>query len=276
VRQNSAEALAGMKPPPPEAVRALLPSLKDKNSEVRGTAIAALRTVGSEAQRAAEPAGKRNERTNAETPEPDTRLYSRKQIIAPIAPDSEYMYPLTFAFIVPITRGAAADARLFVTVHAGQDRPDRLVFWKKVGDDQYQQVKIMYSEEEDYHFERPFTFDSAYQHISDSGITQQSGFFVDVPVTGWRMHEDNVFVVEGEQLSQVQIDSPYGSPTGENDFHGGKLEFGENVYNRDDPTCCPTGGTITGAYKIIEDVRQRPAAWKIVVATTKRSPPATH
>jgi len=164
-------------------------------------------------------------------------------------------------------------------VHAGRDRSDRLVFWKKVGQDQYQQVKVMYSEEEyigaGYHFEVPFTFESAYQRISDSGIAQWTGFFVDVPRTGWRMWDDNVFGLENDQLIPVQIDSPYGSPGGGNNFHNGKLEFGENIYNRDDPTCCPTGGQITGTYKIIEDARQRPPTWKIVVASTKRIPPVS-
>jgi hypothetical protein len=183
------------------------------------------------------------------------------------------MYPLTLAYIVPISKGAAA-AKLFVTVHAGKDRPDRLVFWKKAGKDQYQQDKVI-SSEEDYvglgdHFEAPFAFESAYQHIRD-GSTQQTGFFVDVPVTGWRTQEDNVFVIENDQLVPVQIDSPYGGPAGGNDFHGGKLVFGENIYNRDDATCCPTGGEVSGTYKIVEDSRQTPAVWKIVVATTERT-----
>jgi hypothetical protein len=185
------------------------------------------------------------------------------------------MYPLTLAHMVPITKGAAAEAGLFVTVHGGKDRPDRLVFWRKVGEDQYKQIKVMYSEQ-DYvglgdHFEVPFTFHSAYQRINDSGIVQHTGFFVDVPVTGWRTYKDNVFVIENDQLVPVPIYSPYGSP----DFHGSKLDFGENIYNRDDPTCCPTGGNVTGTYKIIEDARQRPTIWKIVVATTKRTPPVS-
>jgi hypothetical protein len=137
----------------------------------------------------------------------------------------------------------------------------------------------MYSEE-DYvglgnHYKRPFTFAAKYQYISDKETSRRDGFFFDVPITGWRSWEDNVFVVENEQAIPVEIDSPYGSPSGGNDFHGGKLEFGENIYNRDDPTCCPTGGEITGTYKIIDDARQRPPIWKIVVDSTKRTPPVS-
>ena len=279
VRQNSADALAGMKPLPPDAVRALQFALKDKNSDVRATAIASLRTAGGEAQQAAEAAEKRDQQATAEKPKLDTRLYSRKQISAPIPADDEYMYPLTLSYMVPITKGAAAEAKLFATLHAGKDRADRLVFWRKVGDDRYQQLRIMYSEEEylglGYHFEHPLTFTSAYERVSNAGSVQQNGFFVDIPLTGWRVKEDSVFVIENDQVVPVAIDSPYGGPGGGNNFEDGKLEYGENIYNRDDPTCCPTGGSITGTYKIVEDTRQNPAVWKIVVATTKRNPPAS-
>jgi hypothetical protein len=234
VRQNAAEALAGMKPLPPDAVRALTTALKDKNSDVRYSATAALQTVGGDAQRAAEAADKRNQQAKAEKPKPDTRLYNRKQIIAPIPGDAEYMYPLKLVYLVPIAKkGAAAEAKIFVTLHAGKDRADRLVIWRKVGDDQYQQEKVMYSEEEylglGNHYERPFTFAAKYQLISDKETSQRNGFFFDVPITGWRAWDDNVFVVENEQAIHVEIDSPVGSPSGGSDFHGGKLVFGENV-----------------------------------------------
>jgi hypothetical protein len=57
------------------------------------------------------------------------------------------MYPLKLVYLIPITNGAAAEAKIFVTLHAGKDRADRLVIWNKVGTDQYQQQKVMYSEE---------------------------------------------------------------------------------------------------------------------------------
>ena len=280
VRQNATDALAGMKPLPPDAVRALVTALKDKNSEVRNTATSALRTVGGDAQRAAEAADKRDQQASAEKPKPDTRLYSRKQIVAPIPADAEYMYPLRLVYIVPIAKkGAAAETKIFVTLHAGKDRADRLVIWKKVGEDQYQQEKVMYSEEEyeglGYHYKRPFTFVAKYQHIGDKDTSQRNGFFFDVPITGWRFNDDNIFVVENDHAVPVVIESGNRGPAGGSDFHGGKLVFDENVYNRDDPTCCPTGGKITGTYKIIEDARQTPAVWKIVEATRKRIPPVS-
>ena len=224
MRENAAEALTGMKPLPPNAVPALVTALKDKNSDVRSMAITALQTVGGDAQRAAEAADKHDQQASADKPKPDTRLYSRKQVIAPIPADAEYMYPLNLVYIVPITKGAVAEAKLFVTLHAGKDRADRLVIWKKVGEDQYQQEKVMYSEEEyvglGNHYERPFTFDAKYQYISDKETSHRNGFFFDVPISGWRFQDDNIFVVEDEQAIPVKIDSPYGSPNGGNDFHG--------------------------------------------------------
>ncbi len=182
LRKNAADALAAMKPLPPDAVHTLVTALKDKNSDVRNSAIDALEKVGGEAQRAAEAAEKRDQQAKTETPKPDTRIYSRKQIIARIPADDEYRYPLTLVYLVPITKGAAAEARLFVSVHAGKDRPDRLVIWSKVGHDQYQQNQIMYSEE-DYvglglHYERPFTFDAKYQYTSDKEAMQRGRFFL--------------------------------------------------------------------------------------------------
>ena len=275
MRQNATDTLAGMKPLPPDAVRALLFALKDKNSEVRRSAIAALRTVGGEAQRTAESTDRHPEGANTENPGPDARVYSRKQIAAPIPADAEYMYPLTLAYLVPITEGAAAEANIFISVHAGKDRSDRMVFWRKIGEDQYQQDQVLYSEEEylgeGNHFEVPFTFHAAYQSISDSGSDDQTGLFVDAPVTdGFRMYQDNVFVVADDHLAPVQVDSSCGGSV----LQDQKLEFTEPIFNREDATCCPTGGTVTGTCKVIEDTKQSPSVWKIVVATRKRIPAA--
>jgi HEAT repeat protein len=74
VRQNAAEALAGMKPLPPDAARALETALMDKNSDVRYMATDALQTVGGDAQRAAEATQKHDQQAKAEKPAPDNHL----------------------------------------------------------------------------------------------------------------------------------------------------------------------------------------------------------
>jgi hypothetical protein len=80
-------------------------------------------------------------------------------------------------------------------------------------------------------------------------------------------------VRQGSPHSPLKIDQPYDSPYGSDDFHDGKLEFSDSIYNKDDSTCCPTGGTVTGTYQIIEDARETPPIWKIVIATLRRIPP---
>jgi hypothetical protein len=160
-------------------------------------------------------------------------------------------------------------------VHSGKDRPDGLVIWKKVGPDSYQQEMAMHTDDIllDDRYGRPFTFREKYDYITDKGTSQKDGFFFDVPISGWRREDDNIFVVDGDEAIPVILDSPYGSPSGANDLRGGKLEFSENVYDKYDPTCCPTGGKITGTYKIVEDATKTPPLWKIGVATATRVPP---
>jgi len=275
VRQNAAETLAAMKPLPPDAVRALRYALQDRNSDVRDTATSALRTVGGEAQRDVEAAEKREQQAATETPKLDTHIYTHKQIMAQIPADDEYMYPQTLHYIFPVTKGPAADAKLFLTVHSGKDRPDRLAIWKKLGPDSYQQETEMHTDDIllDDHYERPFTFSAKYDHVTDKSASQREGFFFDVPISGWRRQDDNIFVVDGYEAIPVELDSHYPDWLGGNFFRGGKLEFSENVYDKYDPTCCPTGGEITGTYKIVEDTTKTPSLWKIVVATTTRVPP---
>ena len=267
-----------MKPLPPDAVSALQYALQDRNSDVRNTAISALRTAGGEAQRDVEAAEKRDQQAATEKPKLDNHTYTRKQIMAQIPPDDEYMYPQTLHYILPVTKDRAADAKLLLTVHSGKDRPDRLVIWKKVGPDSYQQEREMHTDDIllDDRYDRPFTFRAKYDYITGKGRSQKDGFFFDVPISGWRHEDDNIFVVEGNEAIPVNLDSPYGSPSGANDFRGGKLEFSENVYDKYDPTCCPTGGEITGTYKIVEDTTKTPPLWKIVVATTTSTPPTLH
>ena len=278
VRQNAAETLAAMKPLPPDAVRALQYALQDRNSDARDTAISALRTVGGEAQRDAEAAEKREQQAATEKPKLDTQVYTRKQIMAQIPASDEYKYPQKLRYIFPVTKGLASDAKLLLTVHSGKDRPDRLVIWKKVGPDSYQQEREMHTDEIllDDRYGRPFTFSAKYDYVTDKGTSQRDGFFFDVPISGWRHEDDNIFAVNGAEAIPVNVDSPYGSPSGANDFRGGKLEFSENVYSKYDvATCCPTGGEITGTYKIVEDKTKTPLVWKIVVATTTQVPPSS-
>jgi len=132
VRQNAAEALAGMKPIPPEAIQALTDALKDPISDVRSSATNALLHVGGEAQKAAEAAQKNEVPPSDKLPGPDNRLDSAKQMGAIIPADSDHEYPSQLVHKVPLANRSGLNTPLIITVHAGQERSDRLVVWKRV------------------------------------------------------------------------------------------------------------------------------------------------
>jgi hypothetical protein len=87
-----------------------------------------------------------------------------------------------------------------------------------------------------------------------------------------KYEDDNIFVVDGAEAIPVNLDSPYGSPFGANDFRGGKLEFSENIYDKYDPTCCLSGGEITGTYKIVEDTTKTLRSGR----SSSQPPPESH
>jgi hypothetical protein len=275
VRRDTVAALAEMKPLSPEAKRALIVALKDKNSDVRSTAASALQSAGGEAEQAALAEQKREEQIYAQRSKPDARRYNKQQIVAAIPADADHEYPLALAYLYPIypIGGSAQQAVFLITLHSGKDRPERLVFWKKVGDDQYQRVKVIEPEDPDFaedHFDAPITF-TAKVRVYD-GQYDDTELFVDVPMDGWRSHIDQVFAIDGEELHPVEIESPekrykdkLGSresvryPAG-NSFSDGHLEWSFGIWNADDPMCCPTAGRAVGTYKIIKETPASGAA----------------
>ncbi len=261
VRQNAAAALAGMKPIPPDAIAALTAALKDPSSDVRSSATNALLHVGGEAQKAAEAAQNNEALPGDKLPGPDNRLYSAKEMDAMIPADSDHEYPSQLVYKVPLANRSGLNTPLIVTVHAGQDRSDRLVIWKKVAPDQYQQEQVMYSDPEEdgtgIHFGRPSIFKASYERISDSGVTQQSGFFLEIPSSD-DFHYNNIdfYKIDNDRWAPLPASGEYGSAY----FEGGTMKFFEPIYNRTDPSCCYSGGVIIGTYKLVEDAKQNPPA----------------
>jgi HEAT repeat protein len=263
VREQAVAALAQMKPLTPQSVQALMIALKDKNLDVRSAAAVALQNAGGEAERAALAEQAREQ-------QPDIRRYTRQQIIAAIPADADHKYPLTLAYLFPIYPNgySAREAEFLITLHTGKGRPERLVFWKKTGDDQYTRMKVIESDDPDFaeqHFETPITFIAKVRE--DGSRFGETQLFVDVPVDGWRSHIDQVFAldygVEGDE-QPVEIESPEKSykdklgpreavrHPGRNSFSNGALEFAFSIWNANDPECCPTGGQVVGTYKIIK------------------------
>ena len=274
VRQNAAVALAGMKPLPPDAIPPLAAALKDPNSDVRASATAALLHVGGEAQKAAEAAQKNEAPRGNGLPGPDNRLYSAKQMDAMIPADSDHEYPSQLVHKVPLANSSGLNTPLIITVHAGQDRSDRLVIWKRVAPDQYRQEQVMYSDPEEdgtgIHYGHPSIFKANYQRISDVGVTEQRGFFLEIPSSdGFHYQGNDFYKIENDRLVPVPASGEYGDAY----FKGGTWVFFDPIYNRSDPSCCYSGGVIIGTYKLVEDAKQNPPQWKVVVVTKEQMPP---
>jgi hypothetical protein len=231
--------------------------------------------------------------------------YTKQQLIAPILGYGDDKSPLTLAYLFPISRGGLANqAEFLVTLHTGKDQPEHLVFWKNVGDDQYLIAKVIQPNDPEEHFETPMVF------FPKGQVPGEGVLCVDVPIDGYRSHADQVFAIDRGELLSVDIGSPdkfYKSKLGPgeqvwypatNSFSDDKLGFAFNVWNGDDPICCPTGGQVTGTYKFIENrafsggvafspitggILQRiplpmtvPTKWKIVVDTAQRVPAAAN
>jgi hypothetical protein len=270
VREDAVGTLAQMSPLTPQTVQALTIALKDKSFDVRSAAATALQDAGGEAGQAALAEQAREE-------QPETRRYTKQQIIAAISAGADHKYPLTLAYLFPIYLNgySAQEAEFLVTLQTGKDRPERLVFWKKTGDDQYQRVKVIESDDPDFaeqHFETPITFIAKVRENGSPFYELQ--LFVDVPLDGRRSHGDQVFAldygVEGDE-QPVEIESPEKSYKvklgpreavrypGRNSFSNGALEFAFSIWNANDPECCPTAGLVVGTYKIIKETGPPPA-----------------
>ncbi len=265
VREDAVKALAQMKPLSPEAVQALMLALKDVSLDVRSAAATALQDVGGAAEDAVLAEQNREEKLNAQQSKPDTHRYSKDKLSATIPADADHKYPLTLAYLLPIypRGGFAQQAEFLITLHSGKDRPERLVFWKKVGDDQYQQAKVIEPEGPDFaevHFETPNVFFPKGQVPGLPGV-----LLVDVPMDGYRSHSDQVFALDGGELRPVEIESPdkwYKGKLGpretvwypaRNSFGDDKLEFAFGIWNADDPIASPTAGQVTGTYRIVKE-----------------------
>ena len=178
---------------------------------------------------------------------------------AMIPADSDHEYPSQLVYKVPLANRSGLNTPLIITVHAGQDRSDRLVVWKKVAPDQYQQEQVMYSDPEEdgtgVHFEHPSIFKANYERISDSGLTEHSGFFLEIPSSdGFHYQGNDFYKIENDRLVPVPASGEYGEAY----FEGGTWKFFEPIYNRSDPSCCYSGGAIIGSYKLVEDAKQNP------------------
>lgn len=290
-RQAAVGALADLKPPTPVAVDGLMLALKDKSDTIRSTAANALQDLGGEAGRAARAELKREQLTEAQRSEPDTRSYSRDDIIATIQ-DPDLEFPLSLDYLVPILPLPAPidGAPFVVTVHSAEDQHERLTVWKRTGVGRYQKIKVMDADPDSQeHFDVPITFQATAQVTTAGGHqSEEREFFVQIPVEWYRGGEERVFAVDAEGWHPVEIKSPeeavpnpkqiplkYQTPSRSPElgsYH--QLDWSFLVSNEGDPMCCPSGGQVSGTYKIVKDCVASPPRWKMIIDTARFSGPS--
>ena len=273
---------------PDYLIDALMVAMADKSISIRELAARSLQHAGGEQERLALAEIAREETIYAEQSRPDKKPYTREQIIATIPPDDDNKYPLTLEYLFPIYQSIGVqEPEYLISLHRGRERGDRLVFWQRVGDDKYEEVKLMESDAfatTDGRFLPPKVFRSRVEG-SESGGPNASREFVDVPQNGcnnWCVI-DNVFAVGGDgDFTPVEIESPEDWYTSKlspgestwnsngNSFSDYALSFGFVIWAGEDPHASPSAGGVTGTYKII---RQR-GPWRMVVDRAERKPMA--
>lgn len=263
------------RPLPDELVQPLMIAMTDKSITIRQQAARALQFAGGEPARLAGAELDRERKTYAQGSELDRTPRTREQITAPIPPDGDHKYPLTIEYLFPIYQSVAAqEPEFLISLHRGRERSDRLVFWKKVYEGKYAQVKVMESPEMDLdgRFLPPKVFRAKVLVLGEGSSFSEGQQFVDVPQNGcntWCV-VDNVFAIRDGDFIPVQIESPeewYKSRLrpGEsswnsngNSFSDDKLSFAFSIWAGEDPHASPSAGGVTGTYKIIRETKAQP------------------
>jgi len=217
------------------------------------------------------------------------RRYSREEIAATI-PDEDHEYPLRLEYFITFnaTPAPSAAAGFLATVHRGRDRPERLAVWKQTGENSYQQLLVRESGTSALEkFDVPKVFFPKGQ-VPGLGVQ-----FLDLREhvsNGWRV-EDSLYAVDGDDLRPVQIESP-------EEWYKSKLQPGESIMNgfansfsdyaqpafaftiwKKGDAQFPTGGQVTGTYRIVREERfsndpKKPWVhnWRLEVESAKREP----
>ncbi|HTT74801.1 MAG TPA: hypothetical protein VMF50_02350, partial [Candidatus Binataceae bacterium] len=74
----------------------------------------------------------------------DTRIYSKAEIIAAIAPDKNHEYPSELKYLVSVVHPGSlnTNAKFLASVHTEQDGVNRLAVWEKLSRDKYERLLV--------------------------------------------------------------------------------------------------------------------------------------
>ena len=288
VRKRVVEALSNLalkaqtRSLPDELVRPLMVAMTDKSITIREQAARALQSAGGEPERLAVAELKRERATYAQESTMDRTPRTREQITASIPPDKDHKYPLTIEYLFPIYPSVGVEEPGYlISLHRGRERSDRLVFWKKVGEGIYEQVKVMESPEWDLsegRFLPPKVFRAKVLVLGEGGSFTEGQQFVDVPENGCntRCVVDDVFAIRDGDFIPVQVESPEewyksrlrpGESTWNsngNSFSDDRLSFEFYIWAREDAHASPSAGRVTGTYKLVRETKGQPVAMGVI------------
>ena len=205
--------------------------------------------------------------TGALSEEISPSLLSKQQIVAEVPGDSQNPNPLELEYAFPIVSWNQDE--LFVTMHRGKGRPDRLAIWQRI-QAKFRVAQVLQAEEgpKFSYFDQVTSF------------RYKGNQFIHVPLiysgTG-HIRKDRIYCILPDLTLQVISLQPTpegfskhlrkgeGIWKGESDFFSdGRLAFEFNIWKEGDGNCCPSAGKVTGKYKIVGDVRWDPKANKRV------------
>jgi hypothetical protein len=283
-----------MGPLPPDLVRLLTVAMADKSITIRGQAASVLQFAGGEPAVLADREFAREAKIYAQEAALDKTPRTREQIAAAIPPDANHKYPLTIEYLFLIYQSVAAQApEYLISLHRGRERSDRLVFRKKIAVDKYKQVKVMESSAEvlsEGRFLPPTIFRAKVQVLGDGRGFSEFQQFVDVTQTECNTWcaVDNVFAIYHGGFVPVQIESPEkwyksrlkpGESTrkfNRNSFCDDRLSFPFAIWAREDPHSSPSGGQVTGTYKIVRETNAQPVGRGVIAMLPSGRPYAPY
>jgi hypothetical protein len=176
------------------------------------------------------------------------RGLTRDQVLAPIPPDADFDQPAT---VTDQAETKASDGTaILAAVHTGERRPDLMRVW------------ILRAGR--YYLLKTAPPDGDYDHLSVDVFNYSGKSYLHIMYlssgTGYQ-HSDVIYRVAAGNLTKLKM--PKGLPPiklakGEGvwkgfveNFQDDSLTFEFYIWNEDDTNCCPTAGTVVGAYTIV-------------------------
>jgi hypothetical protein len=220
IREWAIQALAKSKPLPDDVVRALKTAASnDRSRFVRYEAAAVLVQAGVTTGRRTPEPFQPEDAISESSPDDGQRLYSRDEIFANIPPDDDHEYPMRRFYLLSFNRSPDRylQAEFLAAIYRGEDRPDRLIFWKMVDNDKYRRLQVIGAQTDmNESFYPPVVF------FPEGQVPGEGVQFLDVPTDRWRGHGDYLFAIDGEQLRPVEVESP-------EQWYRDKLRPGEEI-----------------------------------------------